>query len=375
MKYYFIYSAGGGAGDWNGLKRIWNQSMPISLKSNILLKFGDVFFNHSPKSISTPLIKPTKWSQVIDLRQWLFSAVNDNYVLNTSNILLDSGTSKIVNYIVTLSPSFTEAQIINEFINIVSTKGIIQKYINIINNSNIDEAVTFDIPNPFKIRTQSLNTRTNVFSSSSTQTLIREAANYCNQMYGLLGSSQHKILTTINGMWSTTEIQQFNKLLNYVPEKIAVGGLTRVNKVNFLSAIKNIDAIYNIKNLKRVHFLGCGGLENVSIIKSAGFNFNHVSVDNSTPFNRAIDGNTLGTSQSGYYDYINNSLHRVNPTTVQNILSLHNQSLNPHFTHAEMQAILNEILNHQNSNSGLSTYENRARLIIHNHDVFAKNAI
>ena len=33
MKYFFIYSAGGGAGDWNGVKRVWNDSMPLSLKS------------------------------------------------------------------------------------------------------------------------------------------------------------------------------------------------------------------------------------------------------------------------------------------------------------------------------------------------------
>ena len=42
MKFYFIYSAGGGAGDWNGVKRVWAESMPHHLKSRILLKFGDV---------------------------------------------------------------------------------------------------------------------------------------------------------------------------------------------------------------------------------------------------------------------------------------------------------------------------------------------
>ena len=55
MRYFFIYSAGGGAGDWNGLKRIWVSDMPIVLKENILLKFGDVFFNHA--SLNN-LIKP-----------------------------------------------------------------------------------------------------------------------------------------------------------------------------------------------------------------------------------------------------------------------------------------------------------------------------
>lgn len=37
MKFYFIYSAGGGAGDWNGVKRVWAESMPHHLKSRILL--------------------------------------------------------------------------------------------------------------------------------------------------------------------------------------------------------------------------------------------------------------------------------------------------------------------------------------------------
>lgn len=43
MRFYFIYSAGGGAGDWNGVKRVWNDWMPEYMKSRILLKFGDVF--------------------------------------------------------------------------------------------------------------------------------------------------------------------------------------------------------------------------------------------------------------------------------------------------------------------------------------------
>lgn len=374
MRYFFIYSAGGGAGDWNGVKRVWNNSMPVMLKSNILLKFGDVFFNHSPKKASTPLIKPRIWNQVTNMRQWIATAVNDPYVQNTTNILLDSGTSKIVNYIVTLNPNFSETQIINEFLRLVSTQGILQKYVNIINTSNINEAVTFDLPNPFKVRTQSVNTRTNVFSSISIARLITESANYCNQIYSLLGNSQQKMLTTINGRWSASEINRFNSLLNYTPDKIAVGALTRANSTDFTNALQTVDSIYNFSTLSRVHFLGCGGIGNVDLIKTAGFNLSHISVDNSTPYNRAIDGNTAGTSQSGYFDYSNYALHRITPAAVQNILLLHSQYANAHFTMAEMQSILRGILNHQNSSSSLSTYEDRAKLVIHNNDVFRKNS-
>lgn len=375
MRYFFIYSAGGGAGDWNGVKRVWNSSMPVILKSNILLKFGDVFFNHSPKKASTPLIKPRVWNQVTNMRQWISSAVNDSFVQNNSNILLDSGTSKIVNYIVTLNPNFSEIQIINEFLRLVSTQGILQKYVNIINNSNINEAVTFDLPNPFKVRTQSTNTRTNVFSGVSSARLIAESASYCNQIYALLGNSQQKMLTTINGKWTAAEINRFNNLLNYTPDKIAVGALTRANSNDFTTAIQTIDSIYNFSTLSRVHFLGCGGIDNVDLIKAAGFNQAYISVDNSTPYNRAIDGNTIGTSQSGYFDYTNYSLHRISPAAIQNILLLHSQYTNAHFTLAEMTTILNGILNHQNSNSSPSTYDDRAKLVIHNNDVFRKNSL
>lgn len=375
MRYFFIYSAGGGAGDWNGIKRVWNNSMPVRLKSNILLKFGDVFFNHSPKFGNISLIKPKIWLQVTNMRQWISSAVNDSFVLNTSNILLDSGTSKIVNYIVTLNPNFSENQIINEFLQLVSAHGILQKYANIINTSNINEAVTFDLPNPFKIRTQSTNTRTNVFSNTSSAQLIAESANYCNQIYTLLGKSQQKMLTTISGKWTAAEINRFNSLLNYTPDKIAVGALTRTNPIDFTTALQTINSIYNFNTLIRVHFLGCGGIDKVNLIKAAGFNLAHISVDNSTPYNRAIDGNKTGTSQSGYFDYTNYSLHRINPATIQKILLLHSQYANSHFTVAEMKTILSGILNHQNSNSSPSTYENRAKLVIHNNDVFRENAV
>jgi len=183
------------------------------------------------------------------------------------------------------------------------------------------------------------------------------------------------MLTTISGKWTAAEINRFNSLLNYSPDKIAVGALTRANSSDFTTALQTIDSIYNFSALSRVHFLGCGGIDNVDLIKAAGFNLAHISVDNSTPYNRAIDGNTQGTSQSGYFDYSNYSLNRISPASIQNILLLHSQYANAHFTLAEMTTILNGILNHQNNNPGPSTYDDRAKLVIHNNDVFRKNSI
>ena len=97
MNYYFIYSAGGGAGDWNGVKRVWQSSMPKELKSSILLKFGDIYFNHvSNKSI----IRPIRWRRIHNLREWLYESTGDNFVISEKcNILLDSGSAKIVGWI------------------------------------------------------------------------------------------------------------------------------------------------------------------------------------------------------------------------------------------------------------------------------------
>ena len=38
MKFYFIYSAGGGAGDWNGVKRAWRDRMPEYMKNIIKVR-------------------------------------------------------------------------------------------------------------------------------------------------------------------------------------------------------------------------------------------------------------------------------------------------------------------------------------------------
>jgi hypothetical protein len=370
MEYFFIYSAGGGAGDWNGLKRVWNQRMPTILKRKILLKFGDAFYNHAS---SRNLIKPVLWRNIVNMRTWISESVNDNFVQRESNILLDSGTSKIVNHIITNHYEYSSEEIVEKFIELVREKNIMQKYIDIINESDIQEAVTFDIPNPFKIRTQSQNTRTRVFDSNDSELLIRTSANFANEMFHLMEDNQDKILTTINGIWSDEEINLFLSLLEYVPNKLAIGGLTRSFR-EISQIITRLNRKLNFASYGRIHFLGCGGIKMASKIKELIPQNDSFSVDNSTPWNRAIDGNTSGTSQSGYFDYSSKNMVRITPSNKDDIIGLHTEANSPVFTVEEMKDIINSVLNHQSNNSGLVTYEARALLAIHNHDVFRVNA-
>ena len=111
-------------------------------------------------------------------------------------------------------------------------------------------------------------------------------------------------------------------------------------------------------------------------MKSILGNHSNFSVDNTTAFNRAIDGNTKGTSQSGYIDYIHKKIHRIRPDYKDEILKIHyntDESIKL-FSDSEMEVMINSILKHQSNNSSVETYNNRAKLIIHNFDVFKHNA-
>ncbi|MDU6483039.1 MAG: hypothetical protein E6538_13670 [Paeniclostridium sordellii] len=185
MNYYFIYSAGGGAGDWNGVKRVWKSSMPEEIKSSILLKFGDIYFNHvSSKSI----IRPMRWNSISNLRNWLFDATGDNFVLSKSNILLDSGSAKIVGWLAHHNKNISCNEVISLFDNVIKDGDILNKYVDIIIDSNITNAITFDIPNPFKIRSQNGNTRLNILDDDNNPALIKASAKYANKIYDLLKS-------------------------------------------------------------------------------------------------------------------------------------------------------------------------------------------
>lgn len=369
MNYYYIYSAGGGAGDWNGVKRIWKDKMPMVLKNRVLLKFGDLFFNHA--SIDN-LIKTSIWENITDMRLWLSNNVSDSSVLSETKLLLDSGTSKIVNYIAHNKTSDPK-NIINEFNNLVDSEKILEKYAKIIITSKIDIAVSFDIPNPFKIRTQSEKTETGIFNGTHQDILIERNAIYANKLFSLLNNDQTHIATTINGSWSPQQIQKFLSLLTYVPKKIAVGGLTREGK-SIKQTVELLNNSIPFKSLEFIHFLGCGGIKNSNFIKNI-YNGDNISVDNSTPMNRSIDGNTRGVSQSGYFDYLEKKLHRIKPDTVNQILDLHKKYPTPIFSVSEMEVILRKVLLHQSGNSSKETYDARAQLSFHNHDVFRVNAI
>lgn len=372
MKYYFIYSAGGGAGDWNGIKRIWNDSMPVSLKSKILLKFGDVFLNHRSNS---GIIRPQRWEGIGNLRTWLFENVNDEYVLSDSEILLDSGTAKIVSYISYNNDTIEPDELLSEFNEVVENNNILQKYVDIIVDSNINYAVTFDVPNPFKVRSQSTNTRTSVISEGYNNLFVEASADYSNSLYSMLADrvgieqAEKIIFTTINGAWNIDEFNRFLELLDYEPKKLAIGGLTRKFKANIPNLLN-----MNLHEYEQVHFLGCGGIKNVSYIKDNNLDNANFSVDVSTPLNRAIDGSVTGKSQSGYFQYDTAKLHRIKPSTKNSILEIHNRSESNLFDEEQMEDILNKILLHQSNNSSRETYNARAKLILHNSDVFRKHA-
>lgn len=370
MDYFFIYSAGGGGGEWNGLKRVWKDKMPEVLKSNVLLKFGDVFFNHASL---TRLIKPQLWNEIHNLRKWVSEAVQDEFVNEKTTLFLDSGTAKVVNQIKTNEPNITPNQLAETFQTLFTENYVLDKYVDIIQNSNINYAVTFDIPNPFKIRTQSTDTRTNIFDATHSPLMIEISANYANELYKKLGKNQKRILTIINGLWNQEEIKLFFRRLNYKPNKLAIGGLTREGR--FGEILQNLKHFIDFSSYEKVHFLGCGGLKNVSAIKKIQLNFPNFSVDNSTAWNRAIDGNTSGTAQSGYFDYVSKKLIRIKPDTKNEILKLHSKFANPLFSLSEMEEILKKAIQHQSGKSNHSTYDARALLALHNTDVFRVNAL
>lgn len=367
MRYYFIYSAGGGAGDWNGVKRVWNDYMPTDIKSHILLKFGDVFLNHAAPT--TPC-RPSRWKNITNLRQWLFEATQDNYVLNNTDILLDSGSAKLVNFIAHNNPNISNENLINEFDNIINEYKIIEKYIAIIQNSQINGAVTFDVPNPFKIRSQNGNARLNILTQNDKQRLIKLSAEYSNRIFHALNNGNNRLYTIINGEWDIREINLFLSSLDYTPKNIAIGGLSSDNDATFKQNVNTLEQAQI--NYEHIHFLGCGGLKKVAILRETAFNNENTSVDCSTPINRSIDGNISGTAQSCYYSYQERELIRIKPETREQILCLHASAENPLFDLAQMTNIIDTVLKHQNHQSSEETYNGRAKLLIHNSDVYKR---
>ena len=379
MNFYFIYSAGGGAGDWNGVKRVWSDWMPEHLKSKILLKFGDIFLQHAS---GNRIIRPTRWRNIINLREWLSDAVDDEFIFSKRcNILLDSGTAKAVNLIAHHNPTTNCAELIETFNRIFDENKIFEKYVSVICESEINSAVTFDIPNPFKIRSQNGNTRLNIIERDSNNRLIELSAQYSNIIYKgvrkIKGASyaDSVITTIINGTWNSEEIELFLSKLCYTPSKIAIGALSS-KTISPRSISQYLDSLapFDFYRVNQLHFLGCGGFKKAAAIKRYGYDGDNVSLDCSTFINRSIDGNTKGTAKSGYFDYYSKELTRISPATKEYILDLHSVVKNPLYTCEEMEDILDTIIEHQKGNSSNETYNARAKLMFHNADVYRFNA-
>lgn len=379
MKFYFIYSAGGGAGDWNGVKRVWAEFMPEYMKSKILLKFGDVFLEHAS---GNRIIRPQRWRNITNLRNWLSENVSDDFIYTDKcNILLDSGTAKAVNLIAHHNPATGCERLIEIFNQVFKENNVFEKYIDIVCDSDIDSAVTFDIPNPFKIRSQNGNARLNIIERESNERLIELSASYSNIIYDGVKAKRGQrfadstMMTIINGTWNQKEIDLFLSNLNYRPDKIAIGALSSTTIIhNYMYKCLDNLALFQFEKASQLHFLGCGGFKKAETIKQYGFDGDNVSVDCSTFINRSIDGNISGTSQSGYFDYYTKRLIRIRPNTIDDILKLHARVDNPLYSCEELEEILSIILLHQSGQPSPETYNARAKLMFHNADVYRYNA-
>ncbi|MBO7133504.1 MAG: hypothetical protein J6W06_05030 [Bacteroidales bacterium] len=371
MDFYFVYSSGGGAGDWNGVDRMFKHYMPDYLKDHILIKFGDIFFNHRSQN---SIIKPRLWREINNARKWIVDNTNDSMLYKTPNLIMDVGTTKIVSYLTANNQAKSVKELVDGFDNILFKESVLEKYCNLITESQIKYAVTFDIPNLFKVRSQIGDISRNVYSGTS-NLLIDASARYANEIFNGV-KNESLLLTTINGSWSINDIEKFMSKLKYSPSKLGIGGLSDLRNPNeFSLLIKNLDKHLDFSKFERVHFLGCGGLKKANAIKEAIGNQHNFSVDNTTPYNRSIDGNKKGTEQSCYYDYATKEKIRISSDTKQRILSLHKASESVScFDTKEMTKIIDSIILHQSHQSSQETYDARGKLIIHNFDVFRYNA-
>jgi hypothetical protein len=372
MDYYFIYSGGGGAGDWNGLKRVWKSRMPVVLKSRVLLKFGDIFFNHAKNK---KLIRPGRWKQIKSVRKWLADSVDDDYINEQTTLFLDSGTAKVVNQIKTGNSNISPERLVETFQKMFVNNNVLERYIETIKQSNVDYAVTFDIPNPFKRRASVESKELNIFGKEHHSSMVELCAEYANDAYKYLDRNQNQLFTVINGFWEKVDLELFFQKLNYYPDKIAVGGLSGTREKKYIDALLKLSEIIDFNSFEKVHFLGCGGIEKVKAMKKNELNFPHFSVDCATAINRSFENKIDGTKQVEYYDYTSKAHPKVTKENLPILLGMHKKAKNPLFTLSEIKKILLKIIEHQSGSSSHSTYEAKASLYIHNSDVFRVNAL
>lgn len=367
MKYYLIYSAGGGGGEWNGLKRIWKDYVKEELKEHILIKFGDIFFNH--ENVGRTLYKPNLWTDLVDTRKWIYDNTFDDYVLNNSNVILDSGTAKAVSWIASHYSELEPHHFILRFDEIVEECGLLDKYVNVVQQSNINLAVTLDIPNPFKVRASS-NTSLNLIDTDDNSPFIEVMARYANSLYKMLDChKKDRLLTIVNGLWTQNEYYTFLNKLDYTPKNIAIGALSSLRGTAFKNAMKEVNK-YDLHRYDRVHFLGCGGMDKVKLLKEYGYGDTSFSVDCSTPINRSFADRI-----SNYYVYGLNKMIKVSEQSQNHILELNAEAPNPYYTQEQLEHILYYVIKHQEGDHSPESFDARAMLMLHNSDVFRQNAL
>jgi hypothetical protein len=246
---------------------------------------------------------------------------------------------------------------------------LIEKYVDVVKKSKINLAVTLDIPNPFKVRASS-NSSLNLINTDDNEPFIEVMAKYANKLHSILDNDEtDRLLTIVNGLWSLDEYNYFLSKLSYKPENVAIGALSALRGRAFKEALTEVDK-YNLEQYKRVHFLGCGGMEKVKILKDHGYGADKYSVDCSTPINRSF-----ADKVSKYYIYGTNKKIEVSSNAKSQIIELHKQAINPYYSVDEMSDILDLVIQHQEGNHTPETFDARAKLMLHNSDVFRKNAM
>lgn len=376
MKLYKIYSAGGGAGDWGGVNRTFRY-LPSRAKENILLKYGDVFLNHA-STIRNGITREGRVNEILNLREWFYEKTGDDSAYSI-NILLDTGAAKITSWIQAEHSEVTPDILLVEFDRILQEINLIEHYAKVIVASNVNKAISIDIPNPFKMRAGGVNRRLNVANHLDYEmTYVTLCAKYSNELFKSLviesnqDFAEEVLMATIDGSWSEESLKVYFDSLDFTPKNIAIGGLIGFRGESFKSAISNIiNLLGDTTKYDQIHFLGCGGAKNTRYILQQVDNKDNISADVSTPINRAIDGNKSGTSVSKYYKYQEfNKMIEIREENVEYILEDNKLTSNPLFEQDELEDILSNILDHQSGTSSLDSYEARAKLIFHNYDAY-----
>ena len=100
---------------------------------------------------------------------------------------------------------------------------ILDKYCSVVLNSNIENAVTFDIPNLFKVRTQAGNVSRNLFSEPGCrELLITASAKYANYTYRNVNKESQFQFFNLTQVWDLINFSLENdiSILNVTSEPV-----------------------------------------------------------------------------------------------------------------------------------------------------------